>query len=49
MLKEERISIPFIIGGGACDNAFAQQRENMIYAKDPNSVVKILDSLQSRN
>lgn len=45
LLKKEGINMPFIIGGGACDNAFAQQRENMIYAKDPNSVVKLLDSL----
>jgi 5-methyltetrahydrofolate--homocysteine methyltransferase len=44
LLKKEGMSIPFIGGGGACDDSFARQRD-LIYAKDPNSVVKALDSL----
>lgn len=44
-LAAAHISIPFIIGGGACDRAFATQRENILYAKDPGEVVKILDNL----
>lgn len=44
-LVAAEISIPFIIGGGACDRAFATQRKNILYAKDPHEVVKILDDL----
>lgn len=44
-LAAAAISIPFIIGGGACDRAFAGQRKNILYAKDPGEVVKILDDL----
>lgn len=47
LLKKEEINIPLIIGGGACDAAFAKQRD-LIYAKDPNSVIKVLDSLISK-
>lgn len=46
LLKKEGINTSFIVGGGACDSAFTKQRD-LIYAKDPNSVVKVLDSLIS--
>ncbi len=45
LLKKEGINVPFIIGGGACDGVFANQRENIGYAKDPGSLVKMLDSI----
>ncbi|HIH44805.1 MAG TPA: hypothetical protein HA257_06980 [Candidatus Methanoperedenaceae archaeon] len=48
MLKKENIDIPFIVGGGACDAAFAKQRD-LIYAQDPNAVVRILDGLHPTN
>ncbi|HWQ19720.1 MAG TPA: cobalamin-dependent protein [Methanotrichaceae archaeon] len=45
LLKKEGIDVPFIIGGGACDRAFAGQRENTGYAKDPSALVEELDSI----
>lgn len=44
-LKKEGLDVPFIIGGGACDRAFASQKENIGYAKDPGSVVRVLDAI----
>lgn len=46
-LKRQGIRIPFILGGGACDTAFAQQRDNLKYAKDPETAIRILESLSS--
>jgi hypothetical protein len=37
--------VPLIIGGGACSGAFASQRENIGYAKDPGAPVGTLDSI----
>jgi len=43
MLRKEGVNVPLIIGGGACDGAFASQRENMRYAGDPGALVGLLD------
>ena len=45
LLKREGVDVLLIIGGGACDGAFASQRENIGYAKDPGALVKALDSI----
>ena len=45
LLKKEGVDVPLIIGGGACDGAFASQRENIGYAKDPGALVKALNSI----
>ncbi|WP_276837296.1 hypothetical protein [Methanothrix soehngenii] len=37
--------MPLIIGGGAIDGAFASQRENMRYARDPRALVEVLDAI----
>jgi hypothetical protein len=37
--------VPLIIGGGAIDGAFASQRENMRYARDPRALVEVLDAI----
>lgn len=47
VLRDEGISIPFIIGGGACDAAFAAQRENIHYARTPGDVVRLLDACEA--
>ncbi len=44
-LTKEGLNVSFIIGGGACDGAFAGQRRNIGYAKDPGSLVRILDAI----
>jgi len=44
-LKDNSITVPFIIGGGACDEVFASQKNNLRYAKNPTELVKILDSI----
>lgn len=48
-LKKEGIDVPFIVGGGACDHTFAGQRANLRYAKDPDSLVIILNTLHTGN
>ncbi|MGD0952294.1 MAG: cobalamin-dependent protein [Methanotrichaceae archaeon] len=45
LLKREGVDVPLIIGGGACDGAFASQRENIGYAKGPGALVKALNSI----
>jgi methanol corrinoid protein len=45
MLKKEGVEVSFIIGGGACDQAFASQRENIGYAKDPGMLIGVLDAI----
>lgn len=45
ILKKEGLDVPFIIGGGACDGAFASQRNNIRYAKDPGALVRLLDAI----
>jgi len=45
LLAREGIDVPLIIGGGAIDGAFASQRENMRYAKDPRALVGVLDAI----
>lgn len=47
-LKKQGLQLPFILGGGACDEAFARQRENLRYAKDPEAAIKLLEKLSSR-
>jgi len=42
---KEGISVPLIIGGGACDGAFASQRKNIQYARDPGALVELLDDI----
>ncbi len=44
-LKKEGLSVPLIIGGGACDGAFASQRENIGFARDPGALVGVLDAI----
>jgi len=39
LLAQEGMEVPLIIGGGAIDGAFAGQRENIRYAKDPRALV----------
>jgi hypothetical protein len=43
-IKSEGVTIPFIIGGGACNAAFASQRENIHYARNPGDIIQILDA-----
>jgi len=43
-IKNTGITIPFIIGGGACNAAFASQRENIRYARNPGDIIQILDA-----
>lgn len=45
LLAKEGIEVPLIIGGGAIDGAFASQRENMRYARDPRELVEVLDAI----
>jgi methanol corrinoid protein len=45
LLAKEGIKTPLIIGGGAIDHAFASQRENMRYARDPRELVEVLDAI----
>ncbi len=45
LLAKEGIEVPLIIGGGAIDGAFASQRENMRYARDPRALVEVLDAI----
>jgi len=45
LLVQEDIEVPLIIGGGAIDGAFASQRENMRYARDPGALVGVLDAI----
>jgi methanol corrinoid protein len=45
LLAQEGIDVPLIIGGGAIDGAFASQRENMRYARDPGELVTVLDAI----
>ena len=45
LLAQEGIEVPLIIGGGAIDGAFASQRENMRYARDPRALVEVLDAI----
>lgn len=47
-IRENSITIPFIVGGGACDETFAAQRDTIRYARDPAALVKILDALPAR-
>ncbi len=44
-LLKEGIDVPLIIGGGACDGAFASQRENVRYAREPGALVGALDAI----
>jgi methanol corrinoid protein len=44
-LLQEGIEVPLIVGGGACDGAFASQRENTRYARDPAALVGVLDEM----
>lgn len=44
-LAKEGIKVPIIIGGGAIDGAFASQRENLGYARDPGALVEVLDAI----
>ena len=44
-LLKEGLDVPLIIGGGACDGAFASQRENIDYAKDPGTLVEALNAI----
>lgn len=46
-LLKDGIKVPLIIGGGACNGAFASQRENIGYAKDPGALVEVLDAIGS--
>ncbi|MDD2474010.1 MAG: cobalamin-dependent protein, partial [Methanoculleus sp.] len=43
-IRENGISIPFIVGGSACDERFAAQRDTVQYARDPAALVKILNA-----
>lgn len=43
-LKNEGVTVPFIIGGGACNTSFASQRENILYARSPSDIIQILDA-----
>lgn len=43
-IKNEGITIPFIIGGGACNADFASRRENIRYARNPTDIIRILDT-----
>lgn len=43
-IKNEGVTIPFIIGGGACNATFASQRENIHYARNPGDIIQILDA-----
>ena len=45
LLAQEGIDVPLIIGGGAIDGAFASQRENIRYARDPRALVEVLDAI----
>jgi methanol corrinoid protein len=45
LLLKEGIEVPLIIGGGACDGAFASQRDNVRYARDPGALVGMLDAI----
>jgi len=45
LLAQEGIEVPLIIDGGAIDAAFAGQRENMRYARDPGALVRVLDAI----
>ena len=45
LLAQEGIKVPLIIGGGAIDGAFAGQRENMRYARDPRALVRVMDAI----
>lgn len=45
LLAQECIKVPLIIGGGACNGAFANQRENLGYARDPATLVGMLDAI----
>jgi methanol corrinoid protein len=45
LLAQEGIEVPLIIGGGAIDGAFANQRESMRYARDPGALVRVLDAI----
>lgn len=42
-IRKNGITVPFIIGGGACNTTFASQRENIRYARNPSDVIAILD------
>lgn len=42
---KEGIKVPLIIGGGAIDGAFASQKENLGYARDPGALVGVLDAI----
>jgi len=48
LLAQEGIEVPLIIGGGAIDAAFAKQRKNMRYARDPGARVEVLDAIACR-
>ena len=45
LLAQGGIDVPLIIGGGAIDGAFASQRKNMRYARDPAALVELLDAI----
>ena len=45
LLAQEGIDVPLIIDGGAIDGAFASQKENMRYARDPVALVGVLDEI----
>jgi methanol corrinoid protein len=47
-IRESGIEIPFIVGGGACDERFAAQRDTVRYARDPTALVKLLDALPAK-
>jgi methanol corrinoid protein len=43
LLREEHLSPVFIVGGGACDEEFAMQKDLLVYARNPVEVVQILE------
>jgi methanol corrinoid protein len=45
LLMQEGIDVTLIIGGGAIDGAFAGQRANTRYARDPRALVEVLEAV----
>lgn len=45
-MKKSGITIPLIVGGGACDSGFTRGWDGMRYARDPTALVAILNSLR---
>lgn len=42
-LKKQGLEPVFIIGGGACDEEFAEQKDLLVYARNPLEVLEILE------